>query len=357
MLHHLEPRTDVPAKDDWSTRLALVDVRVSTRHRVETLSAAMTFAATFFLPDSPGNTAARVVMGVVAAMSLAGWLPNRGVRRALRRGLFDEPWRRASAVVAEKQEIDPVDRLLFDGLVLRGAFDDLPEVVLERQEVFVLGPDAEGRALVRAAGSTSMYLASTEEGEYQPAERVERVLGRPAGEKRIYGGIGLMRGLRHMLWVFPLLTLVTVTALTALSLSPLAPAGLVASALLVPGLFFFPSRSSGSARTGTTPGPWPVPRSGPRCRSGCSPGSAGTTSPGSRSCPAAVRFPRPNADLVANVAGAGVMWVAGTHEGRLTVGLPGHGGLMTAVVRPMGTSDPMSWWRRAWQYDFSALPR
>lgn len=50
MLQLLEPRTDVPAKEDWSTRLAFTDVLISTRHRVETVVVTGTFVATFFLP-------------------------------------------------------------------------------------------------------------------------------------------------------------------------------------------------------------------------------------------------------------------------------------------------------------------
>ncbi|WP_439658177.1 hypothetical protein ACSHWB_38150 [Lentzea sp. HUAS TT2] len=360
MVPYLEPRTDVPARDDWSTRLALVDVRIGVSQRVESLLAAVTFVATFFLPDSPGNTAARIVTGVLVVMSLGGLLPNRRIRRALRRGAFAEPWRRVAARVAEKQETDLRDRLLLDGLVLTGSFHDLVDVVQERQEVFVLGPDAEGRALVRGAGSTSMYVASVDEGEYPAAERVERELGPPAEDKRLQAGADLMRVAGHFFWVLPVLTSAVVVVLVVLSVSPVQPAGLVAAAVLAKGLcdapwaieVFLQARDNAKAVAGSQEWTEVPVRLLPRRRGHHVAGIADLPDG-----PALVRFPRPNYDLVANIADTGVMWVAGTYRGRLAVGLPGGGGLMAAVVRPVATGDPLSWWRRYRQADFSALPR
>ncbi|MEV6714560.1 hypothetical protein AB0M48_21280 [Lentzea sp. NPDC051208] len=363
MLHYLEPRTDVPAKDDWSTRLALLDVRIGVRHHLGSLVVAVTFVATFFLPSSPGNTAARIVLGVLVVMSLGALLPNRRIRRAVRRGLLDEPWRRVPAMVAEKQENDMADRLLLDGLVLKGSFAELPDVVSERQEVFVLGPDPEGRALIRAAGSTSMYVASTDEGEYRAAERVERPMVSPSEEPLLQDSVEMMRVLGHLFWVLPVVNFLVVGVLIALSVSPLAPAGLIAVAVLIPGLRSWPwsveafLQSRGNTRAVAGSEAWtPVPvRLLPWRRGHHVAGIADL--PGG---PALVRFPQPHSDLVANVAATGVMWVAGTHRGRLAVGLPGTGGLMTAVVFPDRAgrgSDPMSWWRRIRRNDYSDLPK
>lgn len=361
MLQLLEPRTDVPAQEDWSTRLAFTDVLISTRHGVETIIVTGAFVATFFLPGSPGNTAARIVLGVLMVVSLSVYLTNRHLRRAVRLRVFAEPWRRVAAAVAEKQENDPRDRLLADGLVLAGSFSDLSAVVVERQEVFVLGPDGDGLVLLRAAGSTSMYVAApVEESGLQAAERVERVPGRPADDQQVQDGIDMMRVLRHVYWVLPALTVVVAGVLLALSVSPPAPAGLIAVAVMVPHLFFLPTaielylHSADNATAVNASEEWtsvPV-RLLPWQRGHHVAGIADL-----RGGPALVRFPRPNLDLVANIAGTGVMWVAGTHQGRLTVGLPGAGGLMTAVVRPVAASDPMAWWRRIGQADFSALPR
>ncbi|GGM90650.1 hypothetical protein GCM10011609_29620 [Lentzea pudingi] len=361
MLQLLEPRTDVPAKEDWSTRLAFADVLISTRHSVETIIVTGTFVATFFLPGSPGNTAARIVLGVLMVMSLGGFLPNRHLRRAVRLGVFDEPWRRVAAAVAEKREDDPRDRLLADGLVLVGSLGDLPDRVAERQEVFVLGPDGDGLVLLRAAGSTSMYVAApVDESGHRAAERVERVLGRPADERELEDGVDMMRVLRHLFWGLPVLMVVVAGVLLALSVSPPAPAGLIAVAVLVPQLFFLPTaielflHNDVNARAVNGSDEWtPVPVRLFAWQRGHH--VAGIAElPGG---PALVRFPRPNSDLVANIAGTGVMWVAGTYRGRLAVGLPGAGALMTAVVRPVAASDPMASWRRIGQVDFSALPR
>ncbi|MET9226109.1 hypothetical protein [Lentzea sp. NPDC003310] len=367
MLQYLEPRTDVPAKDDWSTRLELIDVRAGRAHRIETLVVVVTFAATFFLPDAPGNTAARIVLGFLLVMTLGTLLPNRSVWRALRRGLFELPWRRVSATVAEKQENDPADRLLLDdGVVLKSSlasYDDLVNVVGERHEVFVLGPDEEGRGLVRAAGSTSMWAATVDEGEYRPAERVERAFGRPADDGRVRGDAGLMRSMGYYVIAVAVVTLAVVAVLVSLSLSPLAPAGLVAAAVVAPSLLTVPATLEAfrlnreQAEVVAQAGEWT------RVPVALFPWQRGHHVAGIAELPdgpALVRFPRPHYNLIANIAATGEMWVAGERGDRLTVGLPGIGGLTTAVVLPGRAgerSDPLSWWRRYRQSDFSDLPR
>ncbi|RDI31884.1 hypothetical protein [Lentzea flaviverrucosa] len=362
MLHYLEPRTDVPAKDDWSTRLALADVRIGVRQRVESLFAAVALVVTFLVPGTPGNTAARIVLGVMVVMSLLALLPNRSVRLALRGGLLDEPWRREAAAVAREHENDPVHRLLLSGLVLKGWFHDLIPVVLDRGEVFVCGPDADGRAMVRAAGSTSMNKAVADEGHFQARDREEWVLGRPGDDEEVRDGLVLSRALVRWFWVFPAVALVVAGVLVALSISPFAPTGLVAAALVAPVLLDVPAaveiarRQRDVARAVATAETWtsvPV-RLFPWRRGHHVAGIADL--PEGR---ALVRFPAPLYDIVANVADTGAMWVAGTHRGILAVGVPGTGQLMFAVADPDRadrTSDPMSWWRRTSPRDYSALP-
>jgi hypothetical protein len=363
VLQYLEPRTDVPAKDDWSTRLALTGVRAVTEDRVVLLVSAVTLVATSVVPSTPGNTLAMVVLAFSVLSYLSSWFSHRGVRSARRRGLLDEPWRRVPAAVAEKPANDGVDRLLLDGLVLEGKFGGLPDVVLERREVFVCGPDADGHAVVRAAGSTSMYQARVGEGEFPARERVERVLGRPGDEKRIRDGLALTRQMRPFQWLLLVMFPGIVVVLIVMSLSPPAPTGLIAAALWTPGLLSVPSsievllRDRAIAKAVAGSQPWtPVPMA-------LFPWQRGRYVAGIAELPdgpALVRFPRPWVDLVANIADTKVMWIAGTHEDVLAVGVPGTNLLNFAEVRPQRDaqrSEPLPWWRRYRQPDFSALPR
>ncbi|SES08000.1 hypothetical protein SAMN05216188_12175 [Lentzea xinjiangensis] len=361
VLKYLEPRTDVPAKDDWSTRLALAEARIGLEQRLITVVTALTFVATFFLPATPGNTAARIVLGVHVLLALPLLLVHRSERRMLRRGLLDEPWRRVPADVAQRPENDYADRLLLGGLVLKGAFNDLADVVRSRREVFVCGPDARGRAVVRGAGSTSMYPAEVDEGEYSPAPPADSEPGRPRDDERLRDGLRLTGSFVHLSCVLTVLGVVVIGVLVALSVSPLAPAGLIAAALLMPGLSPFKvaeavRRQRHLVRAVAESEEWtPVPTELLPWRRGHH--VAGIADlPGGR---ALVRFPRPSPDLVANIAGTGVMWVAGTHRDTAAVGVPGRRELMSAVVLPdraASPGDPMPWWRRLRQTDFSDLP-
>ncbi|WP_439658178.1 hypothetical protein ACSHWB_38155 [Lentzea sp. HUAS TT2] len=359
MLHYLEPRTDVPARDDWSTRLAFAGIRIGTEDRVVAVITAVAFIGTFFMPVTPGNAAAQVVLGGTLLMNLAWVLPRFALWRARRRGLLDGPWRRVRAEVAEKRGNDRADRLLLDGLVLRGAFGPAVDVVLQRQEVFVCGPDAEGRAVVRIAGSTSPYLAQVDHGSYQARERVERPLGRPGDEPRIREVLRQTR--QSGIFAWPLMAMGPLIAgmLIAYSLAPPAPLGFVAAALWFPTVLLVPSmievrlRCRTIARAVASSQAWtPVPITLLPWRRGHH--VAGIADlPGGQ---ALVRFPRPWGDVVANVADTGTAWIVGTHKGVMVLGVPGTNQLNFAVVRPVATSDPMSWWRRYRQPDFSALP-
>ncbi|MEV6235784.1 hypothetical protein [Lentzea sp. NPDC051838] len=330
MIRYLEPRTDVPAKDDWSTRLALVGIRIGLEDRVRVLITAVLFVVTFAVPATSGNFVARVVLGVSLVMYVPMFLVNRGVKRAVRRGLLDQPWRRVPAA--------------------------------DEREVFVCGPDAEGRALVRAPGWTSMRKVQGDAGEYPALDQVEPALDRPGDEKGIQDVLRLSRQLGPFRWVLMAISAGIFWLLVSTSLSPLAPTGLLAAALWLPGVLGVPAvvesgwRERALAKAVAGSEQWtPVPMTLFRWQRGYYVAGIADLPDG----PALVRFPQPPPDLIANIAATEVMWIAGTHKGVLAVGVPGMNVLTFAVVRPGRAdrrSDPMPWWRRYRQPDFSALP-
>ncbi|WP_143116130.1 hypothetical protein [Lentzea xinjiangensis] len=363
-MQYLEPRTDVPAKDDWSTGLILQDLRWGTRALgVVGLVAAAAAVACLFMPTTPGTIGAMSVL-VLAALTcgltpLIHWTGTR----AERRGLLEQPWRRVRATAAEKQPEDVSDRLLLDGLVLKGWFDDLADMVLERQEVFVCGPDEHGKAVVRAAGLAKMENAVVDTGDYPARERVERPLGRPLDDPAVAGAHqGLRWGARAWLWA-------AVPAgaggvLVLLSLFPLAPAGLVVGGLLLgAGLLGIPvsieiGRWYRDAVTAVENSDrWtPVPIT-------LFPWEPNQNVAGLAEMPgglALVQFVVTDLDVIANIADTGVMWIAGTHGDVIAVGVPRVRVLTFAVVQPdrdTPKEDPVPWIQRLRQPDLSGLPR
>ncbi|GGU14867.1 hypothetical protein [Lentzea flava] len=349
-MNYLEPRTDVPAIDDWSTRLILRDTRLPAEQRIHSLIAVLTFVVCFFLPMTPGNVAALVVLAFLLLMTVVGPLIGMAGTRAKRSGLLDGPWRRLPAAVAENDD-EPWDVLLADGLVLKGSFHDLPDMVLDRGEVFVCGPDAEGRAMIRAAGFTAMRPAEVGTGEYRAKERLDRPLGRPRDDPAVRQVINATWVFKTT-WVMFVVTLVVAGVLVALSVSPLAPTGLVTAALVALPLLDFPMllasmrRQRRAERAVEHAECWtPVPiRLFPEKAGHHVAGIAEL--PGG---PALVRFPAPVLDVVANIAATSVMWIAGRHENLIAVGVPHVNALTYAVVRPDGAAqdgDPMPWFRR-----------
>ncbi|MDX8030305.1 hypothetical protein SK803_08785 [Lentzea sp. BCCO 10_0856] len=363
MLKYLEPRTDVPAKDDWSTRLSLRDDGVGTEHRVVAFLAVVTFAACFFVPSSAANTVAMVVLGWILLLYLVAPLVGVAGARALRRGLLDEPWRRVPATVAEKPENDPCDRVLLDGLVLKGSFHDLPDMILDRQEVFVCGPDADGRAMIRAAGSADMRPAEVDEGEYPPAARVDRALGRPQDDPALREAARLVRVLIPGMLGLLTVSLVIAGVLVALSVSPVVPTGLMAAGLLVlPTVLDLPAGIGAARRARVAANAvlhseqWvPAPITLFPWRRGHHLAGIADLPDG----PALVRFPNPDVDVTANVVDTGVVWIAGRHGDLIAVGVPWTNSLAHAVVSPRRAgqqADPTSWFRRWRQKDLSDLP-
>ncbi|MFI6095159.1 hypothetical protein ACIA8G_06400 [Lentzea sp. NPDC051213] len=364
-MQYLEPRTDVPAKDDWSTGLIIQDLRWGARTlggiALVTGAAA---AACLFLPMTPGNVGALVVLCLVTLTFALSPLIYRVETRPRRRGLLDQPWRRLPATVAEHEDNDSTtDRLLLDGLVLKGWFYDLPDMVLERQEVFVCGPDAKGRAVVRAAGFAKWHNAKACTGEYSARERVERPLMRPLDDEAVLRAHkGLRWGVKAWLWSAVPAGLGGVLIL--LSLFPLAPTGLlVGGLLLVPALLGIPAtieigrwyRDAVAAVENSWQ--WtPVPIT-------LFPWRPNQHVAGLAQLPgglALVQFVISNLDVIANIADTGVMWVAGTHGDVIAVGVPRVPVLTFAAVqkdRDTPKEDPIPWIQRLHQPDFSGLPR
>ena len=362
-MQYLEPRTDVPAKDDWSTGLILQDLRWGAKALGGIALVAAGGAVTcWFLPSSPGNTGGLVVLAVVALLCALGPLMYRSETKAERRGLLERPWRRVPAGVAEDQQ-DATDRLLLDGLVLKGWFEDLPDMVLHRQEVFVCGPDADGRAVVRVAGFAKMANAKVDAGEYPAREPEERPLGRPLDDPATAKACGGLRwGVRSWLWSAVPAGLGGLVV--ALSLFPLAPAGLVVGGLvLVAGLLGVPTAVEISrwyrdaVRAVENSAQWtPVPIT-------LFPWQPNQHVAGLAEMPgglALVQFVIPDLHVVANIADTGVMWIAGTHGDVIAVGVPRVPVLTFAAVQPdrdVPEEDPIPWIQRLRQPDFSGLPR
>ncbi|SDJ24252.1 hypothetical protein SAMN04488074_101875 [Lentzea albidocapillata subsp. violacea] len=367
MLHYLEPRTDVAAKDDWSTGLILQDLRWGARTLGGIAVVAGAGAVTcWLLPSTPGSIGAFVVLALITLVGGLGPLMYRSETKAQRRGLLEGPWRRVPAGVLEKHA-DGTDRLLVEGIVLKGWFEDLPDMVLERQEVFVCGPDAGGRAVLRAAGFAKMENAKVDHGEgaakHPVRKRVERPLGRPLDDAATLRAFKGMRwGMRAWLW--SAVPAVAGGVLVLLSLFPFAPAGLVVGGLLlVSGLLGIPTsveisrwyrdavlaveNSAQWTPVAITLFPWQPNQH-----------VAGLAEmPGGL---ALVQFVLPDLSVVANIADTGVMWIAGTHGDVIAVGVPRVPVLTFAAVQPdrdTPKEDPIPPILRFHQPDFSGLPR
>ncbi|WP_154697707.1 hypothetical protein [Lentzea guizhouensis] len=362
-MQYLEPRTDVAAKDDWSTGLILQDLGSGAKALGSVgLGAAAGLVGCLFLPMTPGNVAAVVVLGLIVLLGSLGPVMYRVESKPVRRGLLEQPWRRCPATVAEQDLTDRVR--LADGTVLRGWFEDLPEMVLDRQEVFVAGPDADGHAVIRAAGFAKMHNAKVDTGsEFHERERVERPLMRPLDDDEVVKAFnGLVWGTRSWLWAA--IPAGVGAVLVLLSFFPLAVSGLVVGGLLlVPALLGIPmaleisrwyrnavqavQNSNQWTPVSVTLFPWQPNQH-----------VAGLADmPGGL---ALVQFVVPELDVIANIADTGVMWVAGTHDDLIAVGVPRVPTLTFAVVQPdrdTPREDPVPWIQRLQQPDFSRLPR
>ena len=181
---YLEPRTEGPAEHDWSTGLILAETRSTAR--------VMTFVAVLLplavclavvLPVTPGNVSSIGVLGLLGLLGSIGPFILLAGRRPHRRRLLGQPWRRCPATVAAAEKPTILDRLIvFEegrSLVLRGSLPDAPSVLLDRQELFLVGPDDKGHALIRVAGLCQMFAVKVDTGEARPREREPHLPGHP----------------------------------------------------------------------------------------------------------------------------------------------------------------------------------
>jgi hypothetical protein len=106
------------------------------------------------------------VLGLLGVIGMIGPFTRLAARR--RRRLLAQPWRRCPATVAAAEGNTAFDRMIvFEegrSLVLRGTLPDVPSVLLHRQELFLVGPDANGRALIRVAGLCQMFAVKVDTG-------------------------------------------------------------------------------------------------------------------------------------------------------------------------------------------------
>ncbi|CCH30944.1 hypothetical protein ABZ816_01590 [Actinosynnema sp. NPDC047251] len=351
---YLEPRTDVPAREDWSTGLALAELRMVTTVLgvVAAVSAGAVAALVLFVPATPGTVAAIVLLGLVALFCSLGPVMRPAETAPLRRGLLDGPWRRVAATTAAEEEDVPEDRLIvFDGetVVLRGFLQQPAELVLDRQEVFLCGPDAQGRAVVRMAGMCRMERVRVDARPARPRERLPQVSARPLDDPTVARAA---RGFRYngKAWLWPAVGAGLGAVVAALSLWPLSVPGLVVGGLVLvlsalAATCFVPiGRLYREAEVGLhaaqTWTPVPVtlfPWEPHRSVTGLAQLPGGT---------ALVQFPLPELDVIANIADTGTMWIAGGTTGVVAVGLPRLPVLGVAVIQPdrdRPENEPQPW--------------
>jgi len=339
----LEPRTDVPALEDWSTDMVLaqsaVGLRTSAGLAVASLGVAV--ALLVLVPPDPGTMAAVVVLVLFGLLTALIPITARMETSARRRRLLDGPWQRCAAAVAVGEDGALYDRLIVhrsaETLVLKGSLIPFPAVVAHRQEVFLCGPDDEGRALLRVAGMLRIVPAKLDPRPARARERELLLPGRPLDDP---GAARASRWFRWgtRLWLVPAVLGVCGAVLVTLALRPLAVPGLVVGGLLliaaaysVPIVVMF-VRWFAEALAGLCAArEWsPVPIT-------LFPWEPGREVAGLAQLPrgtALVRFPYPQPDVVANVSDSGMMWMAGDGIGAVAVGVPGVPVMTFCVVTP-----------------------
>ncbi|GGU14874.1 hypothetical protein [Lentzea flava] len=369
MLKYLEPRTDVPAKDDWSTGLILQELGLVRRTlSIIALVALAGLVGCLFLPMEVGNIAAIVVLSLFLLLGAIGPVMHRVETLPVRRGLLEEPWRQCPAtVVNHPDDKYAVYVQLPDGVVLESFMgDDLRDVVRDRGEIFLCGPNANGKAVVRVAGLADTANAKvTRPAEFvaeEPAEPHE--IGRPLDDPAVLKAFsGVVAGTRSTLGATIPAAIGVVIVL--MSLWPIAPAGLVVGGLVVVlSLLMLPSLIELSRwYRDAVKGLHAAQRwiSVPITLFPWKPGSvvAGlATMEGGRL--ALVQFVDPTLHVIANIADTGTMWIAGVHGDVIAVGLPRLPVLTIAAIQPDSDTPreaPVPWIQRLRQPDFSGLPR
>ncbi|ONI90791.1 hypothetical protein ALI144C_02210 [Actinosynnema sp. ALI-1.44] len=375
MRRYLRPQTDVPAVEDWSTALILKENRAFApiAFAISVSFAAVASCVAIFLPGSPGNVATVVVLGALSVLTSLSVVAAVVESAPARRGRLNSPWRRCSATVAAPMPDNPwFQRLLvFDEpgtLVLRGtSLEGALDLVLDQQELFLCGPDEEGRAIIRVPGLCQLYHARVdpllEAADVRPMEREPAVSSRPLDDPAVAHAFRYFRwGTRQ--WVFPVIPGAVGCALVGLSIRPLAIAGLVTGGLLLLAAGIATSllalaplyrqavdRLEAATEWTTVPFtlfPWEPAQE-----------VAGLAQlPGGGM--ALVQFPFPNSVLIANIADTGTLWVAGSlTDQAVAVGIPRITVLSLALVQPdRDTPDdkPQPWLLRGNEPSLRRIP-
>ncbi|WP_445185200.1 hypothetical protein ACTXG6_43905 [Pseudonocardia sp. Cha107L01] len=117
-------------------------------------------------------------------------------------------------------------------LVLKGFLIPFPAVVAHRQEVFLCGPDDDGRALLRVTGMLRIVPAKLDPRPAHARERELLLPGRPLDDP---GAARASRWFRWgtRLWLVPAVLGVCGAVVVTLALRPLAVPGLVVGGLLL----------------------------------------------------------------------------------------------------------------------------
>lgn len=312
---------------DWSTAAILAET-VSAGRMLTAAAVALplTIGFALVLPATPGNIAAEVVLGVVGLFGAIGPVVLLLERQRYRRRLLAQDWRRcAAAVVLEEQPVGR-DRLIVreygESFLVRGFLVDVPEVVISREEVFLLGPDEDGRALLRVAGLCRIFAVRRVPGEAEPVVGIPADPYRPPGEREL-------RSLRHgaRSWIYAAAIGVVGAVVLVLGRWPVpAPLALVVGGVLVVlaaialpvavpiSRLFAAALAAAEAATAWTSLPITLL---PRDPSGI---VAGLIQVGNRTT--LVQFPIPDLDVITNIADTDTIWIWGAPTGVVAVGVP-----------------------------------
>ena len=366
---YLEPRTDVPAVEDWSTLLVLDQFRGYARASAAAAVGLLVVAVSLivFPGAAPGTVAAVAVLLLMSLTAALAPLIHRLETAPRRRGLLDRPWRRVPATVVAGGGKWDEDRLLVfaeEGtVVLRGSVPDGLDLVLDRQEVFLCGPDEQDRAVIRVAGLCRLFPLRVDRSgeEARPREREPHLIARPLDDPAVARAFrGFLWGTRA--WVWCAIGAAVGAVLVALSLWPLSPAGLVvggllivAAAVMTPGTLLITRLYREAAAAVESATEWtPVPIT-------LFPWESDHEVAGLAQLPrgtAVVQFPLPDPDLIANIADTGTMWMVGDGE-VVTVGLPRVPALMFAMVHPdrdVPEDTPQPWLLHVLEPSWDGVP-
>jgi hypothetical protein len=345
---YLEPSTDGPAAQDWSTALILAEDRsVGCWSGAFLVLLPLAVFLAVVLPMTPGNVSSIGVLGLFGLLGSIGSSVLLAERR--RRRLLAQPWRRCPATVAAAREIAAFDRVIvFEegrSLVLRGTLPDVLCMLLHRQELFLVGPDAKGRALIRVAGLCQMFPVKVDAGEAGPKEREP---GRPGHPPDARAFRRLRRGAYG--WRYAVAVGALGAVVLTLGLLPLSPLALVVGGVLVaiaavttPAAVQLSRYYAGAAAAANAATEW---TSLPITLFPWEPTNvvAGLVQLPGRTV--LIQFPLPNLDVIANIADTGTIWIWGSASDVVAVGAPQLPVLTVAVLqadRDKPPDEPQPW--------------